>query len=288
MVRAASAEHGFTTSGVARRLRRGPSARLAGSRPPRRAAGRTTPRVVDATDGRDPLSRQQRQLGGQRRERLGAVPGRVEGGTQHTRRPHAVPERRARPTCRVRTRTRGRTSTTTTPTRSRRPHRAARHPDAGEAVARAARAATSSSRSPTSRRPTRRRVRRRAQVLVELRHHDELADQPRAERGPGVLLRQPLPRPPARGADLVHRRRRHFDGGDRVLVKTDDGAAPTGGGRTTTTSTTRTCTRRPTARRPTMQMYLFSATSRLPRRQRRRRRVDRLPRVHARARRTGS
>ena len=75
------------------------------------------------------------------------------------------------------------------------------------------------------------------------------------ERGPGLLLRQPLPRPPGAAPIGFGSASGSFDQGvDPAPLQTDDGASA---GRTAATSTTRTCSRRRTAARRVMQMYLF-------------------------------
>ena len=83
---------------------------------------------------------------------------------------------------------------------------------------------------------------------------DLVADQPRAERRPGLLPRQLLPRPPREPEHRLRRRhrrlrrRRHGRAGRPGVTETDDGAASARtAARTATTSTTRTCPRRPTA-----------------------------------------
>ena len=86
-----------------------------------------------------------------------------------------------------------------------------------------------------------------------------VADQPRAERHPGLLLRQQVPRPPAGRADRLHRggrqlrdRQRTGQGKGRRRrrhARPTTAPTPTTACPTATTSTTPTWTRRPTARR---------------------------------------
>ena len=155
-------------------------------------------------------------------------------------------------------------------------------PDAGEEVADAAGAASCT--PSTSSRP--RRTPRGAcdaahKCSWDLDDRGELAGQPRAERRPGLLLRQSLPRPPVRRADLLQASDGNFEDGDRILVNTDDGAS-----------------HRPRRRSPGQRVHGHAAQRHdpddgdvpvlqdrqqpVPRRQRRRRRRDRLPRVHPR------
>ena len=70
--------------------------------------------------------------------------------------------------------------------------------------------------------------------------------QPRAGHRPGLLLRQPLPRPPGRAPIGFNAAAGAFEGVDPLQLNTLDGASPA---RTATTSTTPTCSRRRTARR---------------------------------------
>ena len=102
-------------------------------------------------------------------------------------------------------------------------------------------------------------MRRRPQVLVELRHQDELADEPRAERGAGLLLRQPLARPPRSRAPISFTPPDgNFDNGDRVLVNTDDGAATgSGGGPDNDHLDNAYMDTPPDGTSPTMAMFLF-------------------------------
>ena len=189
-------------------------------------------------------------------------PGAPQGGAATTRPGDArLPDRRRRPRSTAPTCTRSRTSTTTTtgtPARRSRPS-----PVPFEFALLAVRA---------------RELRRGAPVRVGSPRGD--ADrEPRAERRPGLLPGQPVPRPPGGGADRLHRgpgsvrRRRPADPADARRREHGPDSQHLNNANMLTP---------PDGRSPVMQMYLW-APDRLPRRQRRRRRVDPLPRVHARA-----
>ena len=98
------------------------------------------------------------------------------------------------------------------------------------------------------------------QVQLGLGHDELLADQPQAERGPGVLLRRQVPRPPAAAPIGFTRAAGNFEAVDGDAVQAQRARRrqhrrrPA---RTATTSTTPTWPRRPTAPRRRMQMYLF-------------------------------
>ena len=243
----------FTTrrDGGARRVRRGDE-RPAGlaARPPRRPR-RPLRRRGRRHERPRALPRQPREVRRQRRARLGAVPGRrANGGTAQLRdlTPYLNP---------------GATDLSgpyahawSDINDSDCGHQSGDghivpldQPDAGEAVGRTGTAA-SSTRSATSRPAD-------PPGACDAAHkcswnfddQDELADQPRAERRPGLLLRQPLPRSPARRADLLQRRRRQLRQRRPACSSTPTTARRPGvaAGRTTATSTTRTWTRPRTA-----------------------------------------
>ena len=135
-------------------------------------------------------------------------------------------------------------------------------------------------------------------LLVEPEQAVLLAGQPRAERHAGLLLRQQLARPPAAGADRLHRGGRQLPAGQpqpgRARAATPSTPRPTTAPTPTTacptapTSTTPTWPRRRTAS-AAMQMYLqhqpgtsYPDGDPFVADQRRRRGRHRLPRVHAR------
>ena len=101
----------------------------------------------------------------------------------------------------------------------------------------------------------RQRLRRRAPVLLERWHVEQLERQPPAGHRPGLLLRQPLPRPPGRGADQLQRRRRAFQGADALQLNTLDGAAP--GGPDADHVNNANMFTPPDGPSPVMQMYLW-------------------------------
>ena len=78
--------------------------------------------------------------------------------------------------------------------------------------------------------------------------------QPRAGHGPGVLLRQPLPRPPRRGADRLHGGAGAFEGDDALLLNTMDGASTGPDGDHVNNANMFTP---PDGSPPLMQMYLW-------------------------------
>ena len=211
-------------------------------------------------------------------------PGAANGGTAAHGRPDAVPEPRARRTCPARTRTPGPTSTTTTLPNI--------GPD-GHIVPSTRR--TRRGGAPHRRRRnfvypftrlhagTRRGVRPARKCSWNCDDREQLADQPRADHGPGLLLRQPLPRPPAAAPIAFSVVRRQLRGrrprpGQRRRRRGTLGQPPD---RHTDNAYMDTP---PDGAPPTMAMFLFfnDAQQPVPRRQRRRRRRDRLPRVHAR------
>ena len=84
----------------------------------------------------------------------------------------------------------------------------------------------------------------RQAVHLEPQLGQQLDDEPAPERGPGLLLRQPLPRPPGGGPDRLQLRWGSFDQGvDPVLIETHNGVDQA------TSSTTPRCSRRRTAAR---------------------------------------
>ena len=129
-------------------------------------------------------------------------------------------------------------------------------PDAGEEVPAPARAAASPSRSTSSRR-RRTRTARAARASAPGTSTSRTAGRRIARRtGPGLLLRQPLPRPPGAAPISFCAADGDFRGGDRVLVHTDDGAARTAApGRASTQQRQHVHAAR--RRSPTMQMFLF-------------------------------
>ena len=118
-------------------------------------------------------------------------------------------------------------------------------------------------------------LRRRAPVRVELGRRPDA--QPPAGRRPGLLLRQPLPRPPGRAIGFTAAMGA-FEGADDLLLETMDGASTGPDGDHLNNANMFTP---PNGSHPRMQMYLWSS----PFRQhlQRQRRGDPLPRVHARA-----
>ena len=136
-------------------------------------------------------------------------------------------------------------------------------------------------------------------LLVEPEQAVLVAGQPGAERHPGLLLRQQLARPPAGGADRLHRGGRQLPGrataagrgkgGDAVDTQTDDGANTDHGLPDGNHIDNANMDTPPDGHAPRMQMYLQHqpGTSYPGRRpvladQRRRRGGHRLPRVHPR------
>ncbi len=169
-----------------RRRRRRP-ARLAGDLQGRSAAWYDA--VVDAATGADPAPGEHGRLA-RHANVFDNYPGAPLGGAQRTVSLDQYLTDPARGTTLERpdSRTRGATSTTTTRAGASgggRPRRVAPGPPFHELH---------------RRRNDGRRLRRRPQVLVGRRERGTAAgdDEPRAERGPGLLVRQPLPRPPRR------------------------------------------------------------------------------------------
>ena len=113
--------------------------------------------------------------------------------------------------------------------------------------------------------PGRLLLRQPVPVLVEPRQAVLLADQPQAERHPGLLLRQQVARPPAGSADRVHRGGRELPGvnstgkgrgGDPVDTQTDDGANSDHGLPDGAHVDNANMDTPPDGQSPTMQMYL--------------------------------
>ena len=100
--------------------------------------------------------------------------------------------------------------------------------------------------------PPRRRLllRQPLPVLVEPRQAVLLADQPRAERHPGLLLRQQVARPPASRADRLHRGGRQLPEGERAPARAT-AATPSTRRPTTARTPTTACPTAATSTTPT-------------------------------------
>ncbi len=127
----------------------------------------------------------------------------------------------------------------------------------------------------------RRLQRRRSRARGTRPPSAELGGEPQPERRPGLLLRQPVPRPPRRAADQLHGRQLRGRRRARRPAHRRRRGLERPGRRQPHRNNANMFTP-PDGSSPLMQMYLWGQDGRVPRRQRRRRRGDRLPRVHAR------